>query len=553
MAFNPSSTIYLCNVPIDSTYKNEVFFNNRDAQQRYFASKVVKTFSNYLTVRTTRPDGSLQSSVKVDANIDTLRSLPCNYMYYQNENHGTRFFYAFITDLIYVNEGTTRIVFETDVYQTWMLDCQLQKSYVVREHSITDKIGENLVPEKFNIADFVYQVAHIDNTLDNWGYLIACTDHDMHSDPTLWEQLFGTSDDPVINGKIMSGIYQGMFFYYFENANNMNKFMNKLVERSGDCIMFIAVVPRFSVSGNSVGVSGDDWSDGEGYLGYSSNPAEKSITLKELTKNGSFEGYAPRNNKLFTAPFYRLVVTNHNGNQAEYNIEDFTHPDDVVFKMYGDISANPSITLIPTYYKGIVDNYDSGISISGFPQASFNTDTFKLWLAKNQFGLAVDTVGNIAQIVAGIVGTVGTAGLGTAIGASTIATGASGILNTINTVHQASREPNKSSGGGAKSNLVTAMGQNKFDFYIQTIRRDHAMMIDDYFTMYGYQVNKVKQPQVSSRPYYNYIQTIDVNIIGGIPSDDMVTLKSIYNNGVTLWKPDATVGDYSVNNVARQD
>lgn len=562
MAFNPYSTIFLCNVPIDSTYKNEIYFNNRDAQKRYFDSRVVKTFTNYLTVRATRPDGSLQSSVKVNANIDYLRSLPCNYMFYQNENHGTRIFYAFITQFIYINENTTQINFETDVFQTWFLDTEVKPSYVVREHSITDKIGENIVPEKFNFSDYVYQDAYTDNTLDEWGYLIATTDHDMHGDPTFWESIFGTSDDPVINGKVMSGIYQGMFFYYFHNSNTMNTFLNKVVERSGDCVMFITVIPKFSISANSVGVPGDDWgntgddgssADAQGFIGYSLEPAEKTITLTDLTKNGSFEGYTPRNNKLFTAPFYRLVVTNHNGNIAEYNIEDFTYPDEVVFKMYGDVSANPSIALVPTYYKGIVSNYDCGISISGFPQASFNTDTYKLWLAKNQFGVAVDTVGNIGQIVAGIVGIVGTGGLGTAIGASAIASGASGVLSTINTMHQASREPNKVSGGGSKTNLLTAMKKNKFDYHIQTIKREHAMLVDDFFTMYGYQVNKVKYPQLSSRPYFNYVQTIDINIIGAIPSDDMTALKSIFNSGVTLWKPDATVGDYSVNNVARQD
>lgn len=550
MAFNPSSTIFLCNVPIDSTYQNEIYFASRTAQQTYFSNKVVKTFSDYLTVRTTRPDGSLQSSVKVNANIDTLRSLPCNYMYYQNANHGTRFFYAFITKFVYINEGTTEIVFETDVYQTWMLDCSLKPSYVVREHSETDKIGDNLVPEKFNFQDYVYQLAHDDKTLNKWGYLVATTQHDL-DDPTFWEEIFGGSESVVINGKPMSGIYQGLFFYYFNNENEMNKFLNVIVERGGDCVMFIAVIPEFSVSSNSVGVEGDDWATGQGYLGYSSYPAEQDVMILDITKNGSFEGYAPYNNKLFTSPFYKLVVTNHNGDMAEYSIEDFVEPNEIMFTMYGDVSANPSITLIPIQYKGITRNYDSGISISGFPQASFNTDTFKLWLAKNQYGVALDTAGNVGQLIAGIASVATapvTGGASLAIGAATIASGAQGVLGTVNTVYQASKEPNKAHGTGAKNNLLTAMGENKFEFYIQTIRREHAITIDNFFTMYGYQTNKVKVPNVSSRPCFNYVQTIDVNIVGGIPSDDMATLKAIYNRGVTLWKPNATVGDYSADN-----
>lgn len=549
MAFNPSSTIYLCNVPIDSSYKNEIYFSSRTEQRNYFTNKVVKTFSDYLTVRTTRPDGSLQSSVKVNANIDLLRSLPCNYMFYQNANHGSRYFYAFITKLIYINEGTTEIVFETDVYQTWMLDCELKPSYVVREHTLSDNIGEHLVPEKFNYQDFVYQPAYDDNTLDNWGYLIATTDHNFF-EQTMWDKLFGGSN-VAVNGKQMSGIYQGLFFWYFDNENTMNTFLNDIMERNGECVVFIAVIPRFCVTANSVGVDGDDYSDGQGYLGYSSEPAKKNITISNATANGSFEGYSPANNKLFTAPFYKLVVTNHNGDIAEYNIEDFVHPSEIVFTMYGDVSANPTITLVPQGYKGINDNYDCGVSISNFPQASFNTDTFKLWLAKNQYGVALDTAGNIGQIIAGIVGvlaTPATGGASAAIGASAIASGASGVLSTVNGVYQASREPNKSHGGGAGNNLLTAMKKNKFEFYIQTIRRDHAMMVDNFFTMYGYQCNRVKQPNVNARSHYTYVQTIDVNIIGGIPSDDMSALKSIYNHGVTLWKPSATIGDYSVHN-----
>lgn len=548
MAFNPSSTIYLCNVPIDSTYQNEIYFASRAAQQTYFSSKVVKTFSDYLTVRTTRADGSLQSSVKVNANIDVLRGLPCNYMYYQNANHGTRFFYAFITKLIYINEGTTQIDFETDVYQTWMLDCTLKRSYVVREHSATDVRGENLVPEQFSFQDYTYKTAYTDDTLNEWGYLIACTDNDL-TDQTLLEQLFG--GDVVISGKQMSGIYQGLFFYYFDNINTMNNFLNVMVERSGDCIMFIAVIPKFSVSANSVGVTGDDWPDGQGYVGYSSAPAQATVEIDGLNTSGSFEGYVPKNNKLFTSPFYSLLVTNHNGDTAEYCIEDFSNPNAIKFTMCGDVSANPSITLYPRNYKGISKNYDAGISISGFPQASFNTDTFKLWLAKNQYGVALDTAGNIGQIIAGVASIAAapaTGGASLAVGAATVASGAQGVLGTVNNVYQASREPNKAHSTGAKNNLLTAMKMNKFDFYIQSIRKEYAKTVDDFFTMYGYQVNAVKVPNVSSRPFYNYVQTVDVNIVGGIPSDDMATLKAIYNRGVTLWKSNSTVGDYSVDN-----
>ena len=561
MAFNPSSTIYLCNVPIDSTYQNEIYFASRTAQQTYFSSKVVKTFSDYLTVRTTRPDGSLQSSVKVNANIDTLRSLPCNYMYYQNANHGTRFFYAFITKFVYINEATTEIVFETDVYQTWMLDCTLKPSYVVREHSKTDDIGENLVPEKFNFQDYVYQLAHEDTTLDSYGYLVGATENDLN-DPNFWQEIFGGSSKPVMNMRMYSGILQGLYFYYFPDVHEvagsgqrMDELLNELVEKSGECIVFVAVIPEFSVSGSTVGASESDREKGMGWVYASEEPAEKTVTIQGATVNGSFEGYAPVNNKLFTSPFYKLIVTNHSGEQGEYCIEDFANPNYVKFTMYGDISANPTVTLVPRDYKGIAKNYDAGISISGFPQVSLNTDTFKLWLAKNQYGVGLDAIASVGQIAAGVAAVAAapatggaSLGVGAFLGASGVVSGAQGVLSTVNNVYQASREPNKSTSGGGKTNLLTGMKLNKFEYFIQTIRREQAQTIDDFFTMYGYQTNKVKVPNTFARPYFNYVQTVDVNIVGAIPSDDMTKLKAIFNRGVTFWKSNATVGDYSVDN-----
>lgn len=549
MAFNPSSTIYLCYVPIDSTYQNEIYFADRTEQQEYFKPRVRKTFSNYLTVRTNRADGSLQSSVKVNENIDVLRSLPVNYMYYQNANHGTRYFYAFITSFVYINENTTEIFFETDVYQTWLFDARIMPSYVVREHSETDEIGDNLVPEKFTFQDYVYQVAHESDKLNEWGYLVTTTDHGL-TEQSFFDQLFG-GKDVVVDGKTISGVYQGLFFWFFKTSLSLNTFLNDIIERLGECVVSISVVPSFSIGSSVVHKTMSSFGDGEGYIGASTKPAETTDIIEDAAVNGSFEGYAPKNNKMFTSPFYKLIVTNHSGDIAEYNIEDFSNPDRIHFALYGDISASPSLTLIPCNYKGLTRDYDSGISISGFPQVSFNTDTFKLWLTKNQFGTALQTAASVGTIVGGAVSlaaAIPTGGASLLAGAGMIAGGAGSAMSTINGVYQASKEPNRAHGTGVKNNLLTAMGKNKFEYYIQTMRRDHAITVDNFFTMYGYQTNKIKQPNVSARPYFNYVQTSGINILGAIPCDDMEKLRSIYDKGITLWKKDATIGFYDVDN-----
>jgi hypothetical protein len=66
--------------------------------------------------------------------------------------------------------------------------------------------------------------------------------------------------------------------------------------------------------------------------------------------------------------------------------------------------------------------------------------------------------------------------------------------------------------------------------------------------MFGYKVNALKIPELNSRLRWNYVQTIDINIDGGIPTDDMTRLKKIYNDGVTLWHNPSEFLNYELSN-----
>ena len=52
---------------------------------------------------------------------------------YQNENYSNKWFYAFITNMTYVNDGLTYVQIATDVYQTWQFDITFKKCFVERE------------------------------------------------------------------------------------------------------------------------------------------------------------------------------------------------------------------------------------------------------------------------------------------------------------------------------------------------------------------------------------------------------------------------------------
>ena len=100
------------------------------------------------------------------------------------------------------------------------------------------------------------------------------------------------------------------------------------------------------------------------------------------------------------------------------------------------------------------------------------------------------------------------------------------------------------------NNTMFDSGWKNMHYYImiKTVRDEYATQLTNYFKMFGYKVNKLEIPNTKSRQYYNYIKTVDANIIGNIPSNDLNTIKGIFDKGVTIWHT-SNVGDYSVNNV----
>ena len=96
--------------------------------------------------------------------------------------------------------------------------------------------------------------------------------------------------------------------------------------------------------------------------------------------------------------------------------------------------------------------------------------------------------------------------------------------------------------------LTHVHGRNGFSFYKMSIKKEYAKIIDDFFSMFGYKVNEVKIPNVTGRQNQNYVKTIDANILGDIPQEDMQKLKDIFNSGVTFWHNSNTFLDYSQSN-----
>ena len=94
----------------------------------------------------------------------------------------------------------------------------------------------------------------------------------------------------------------------------------------------------------------------------------------------------------------------------------------------------------------------------------------------------------------------------------------------------------------------TAMRLKRFTYVQRSIKGEYAKMIDDYFTMFGYKINRMGVPNRKARPHWTFIKTTNFQLIGSIPADDAQTIADLYNAGITWWRNGDEIGNYNLNN-----
>ena len=118
----------------------------------------------------------------------------------------------------------------------------------------------------------------------------------------------------------------------------------------------------------------------------------------------------------------------------------------------------------------------------------------------------------------------------------------------MGSIYEHSLIPDSVNGNVNSGDVNFTLGLTNIEFKRMSIKNEYAQKIDDYFSMFGYKVNSVKIPNITGRTNWNFVKTIDCNFDGDIPQTDLNIIKSMFNNGVTLWHNPSTMLDYSNNN-----
>lgn len=533
--------VYLLAVPLEKDYIHTLYFGSASAQQSYFQGKIKKSYTDFSYQR---KDGV----IRVPEHIDDLIAAGCNYVMYQNTSYSNRWFYAFIEDMEYINDGRTDVKIRTDCIQTWMFEITVKPSFVEREHAASDEIGEHTVPEGLELGEYICNL----HSLSDYGgdgllIVIGATK---------------TPNNKNVSGALYHNIYSGIKYYAFQNStegiNALNTFLSEYdSDGVGEAITCMFMAPTSLVKiyeGNEVVTYTNPYAY---YI--NSESTEVTNVNKQLTK-GTIDGYTPRNKKLLTFPFRYLLVSNNAGASVPFKYELFQKteaigmghtvrtPIDPCFVIEGVLNPGCSIRMVPLYYNGIYRNDEEGVNMGKFPAINWTSDVYTNWLTQNGVNIAINVAAGIGQIVAGAAIAAGTGGLATAVGGGSIVGGVTQIANTLSQVHQQSFSPPQAKGNLNSGDVVTATERNDFHFYDMTIKAEYAKIIDEYFDMYGYKCNRVKIPEKAHRAAYWYTKTIDANIIGNIPQGDLQVIKDCYNRGITFWRNTTIFKDYSVAN-----
>lgn len=500
----PNSTLILLrDCPLDDTYDHTIYFNSQADQYNYFYGlrKFVFTGQSYTRVN--------RGYVRLEKKSDDLYD--CNYLMFQNTSYGNKWFYAFITSVEYVNDEVCEVRFEIDHLQTWHFDYSLKECFVEREHSATDVIGENLVPEGLEQGDyFVKDVTNTSGVQGVKNIVVASTvDYDGND----------------VQGQMLSGVYSGMKYFQFNSESGVNEFILYLTSKNKvDAIQQIFMCP-FNADENGF--------------------AEGDFNIEKST---SLYGYTPRNKKLLTYP-YQLLHVHTDTNSADFKFEFFTDSQ-CTFHWNATIAPSPTITLTPSHYKNVGTNplmagAEDRLAIADFPQCAWTNDVYAAWLAQNTGSLTAKAASAAVNVGVGTGVSVFTGNPMPAISSvSSMFTEVSSLLGQMYDISTKAPQFN-----GAQTSLSDyALGTKKFFFKYMSITPQFAAIIDDFFDMFGYATHRVKVPNRNVRPHWTYTKTKGCVIVGGIPADASKKIISIYNNGITFWKNGNEVGNYSLDN-----
>lgn len=579
-------------VRFSKDYKHTRYFDSETQQRNWFQAKpttIEISESNFQTFN------EYESVILVGKSIDELWNT--NYISFNNVQHGNKKFYAFITKKEYSSKETTKVYFQLDVLQTWMFDFRFYPSFVAREHcQLYYASGDpvvNTVPENLDYGK-EYNIVKTETRKVNKGikWIIVVTKSKIDT----------TSVDINKSYATINGIAQP-FTYYMLPYDTGNLDRQVYVTINGDSVFLPAsdsflsflystkdavnnIVSIYVTDDNGISMGYNVDSAGKTSVAFSDQD-DYSLSLVSvpidggnyqvirvdkilkynrptLTFTGKYNDFIkPKESKLLMHPYSFTQFVDNQGNTLDIKNEylNNTNYDFTVLPSLGYSNAIGYGLL--KYNNNDANNLQSALQYILFsnvpndiPIINSRIDAY-MQGNKNSIQTQKDmTIFNGAiGATKGLVSSVGAIQKGNVSGAissglDTVSTVGNSVLQmqAINAKQQdISNIPPDIQKQGSNSAYFNGNNLGGITMIKKQITQEYMDNLSSYFSAYGYAVKRVKQPNLHTRQHFNYIQTIESNIQGDISNDDLVKIRSIFDNGITLWHTD-DICNYNLEN-----
>lgn len=535
---NPTSEAYFCNMPFDINYNNVMLFTSQDEQVNYFKNHYVKHYTNLNIIRKDTPFHIADDFGAYDT---------VNYIMYRNPELDGKWWFAFVTDAQYTATNTTRISIQTDVWQSYLFNRSLRRSYIERGTVGDDTFGMWTAPEPIgfensferNCDDYIGNVSgHL-----SWESTPFLSTTALPLTPDYW--IYG-GDTSILNN-LLTGTFL-INIQNLQNSGNIKSFYSLFAGSAGDhlsSILGITFIPQWILNQTQQKT-------------IDIQSAEKTFPIQVISDNSVLQrteqidiptfptfknGYKPRNNKLYTSLGRVYYYRNYQGLSVPILPEYLTNSNNNLHTG-GTYKATPydceNISLqIVNYGRENTKVYDIPYSM-----------TIPAVFDSNQ-GLRKSY--NQATATASVIGSVANIGLGVAEAGASIAGGyaggvAGGIANAISGA--ASLPANLISVKNSQGSFPVSRGGTcglfrSDEFFYKghlveaTPTVDELKQIDDYLTTYGYQINQFGDPDnwLHNRQKFDYLKTAPEATFVKCSGDakDNETLRAIFSHGVHIW------------------
>jgi hypothetical protein len=593
----------LFNVPLTSDYVNTYWFSNQQQQLIYF-----NQFSFYEVT-----DQSYQRKsrgwLRIMAPYNSVYN--ANYLMFKNisptidgdfptVDYEEKWYFAFVDDVVYINERTAEVHYTIDVIQSYMWNWTFHDCFIERECTASDNLYEHILDEGIPLPDFEYSNHKSNDNLkdevERMKFSTGLSDTPQHLsfDPhiviatTLTEDYkdsteISASDPPI------SHMYNGALV-----GCNMLVKTNGPITDTNSALYWITNLP----GGKESAVLGIYMCPGI----IANNPNRGEFYCNIPKPSNALGDYIPVNKKLLSSPYRSLVIQSSDGASQTFDLSKFYDSgNSILFYLDVFFTAPVQGALYPANYNHEAPMLPTIMPLPTLPSCTWSNDTYKAWVALNS-GFAITSVagsvidagarigtavggamlsGPLASAVGGSVlsnetalslggaigndpSTVGwigeTSGQAFARNARNISRGfgqqQGGLIGDIQNIannyfawQNAKLAPDTFNGSAQNLNSFVN-GYYGFTWGIRHVRKEYARIIDKYFTMFGYKVNRVGKPSLHNRTRFTYIKTANCDIDGDIPNAERNLICEIFNKGVRFWAVENTVqfGDYTLSN-----